>query len=122
MSERRLQQLEDNLSRILDALKTHYAPEHVIVFGSLASGHVTETSDLDLLIVKNTDKRFFDRIREACSFSAPVRGRVRSCTRQRFAAWVEAGECEYRRYCLHGWSRVLRDLEFPARIVAFALP
>ena len=25
---------------------------------------VTETSDLDLLIVKNTDKRFFDRIRE----------------------------------------------------------
>lgn len=64
MSERRLEQLEDNLARILSALKTHYKPEQVIVFGSLASGHVTETSDLDLLIVKNTDKRFFDRIRE----------------------------------------------------------
>ncbi len=64
MSESRLRKLEENLSRILDALKTHYAPEQIIVFGSLASGHVTETSDLDLLIVKNTDKRFFDRIRE----------------------------------------------------------
>jgi predicted nucleotidyltransferase len=64
MSQRRLQQLEENLSRILGALKTYYAPEQVIVFGSLASGNVTDTSDLDLLIVKNTDKRFFDRIRE----------------------------------------------------------
>src|SRR5437764_13574234 len=64
MNERRLQQLETNLGRILDSLKRHYAPEQVIVFGSLASGRVTETSDLDLLIVKETDKRFFDRIRE----------------------------------------------------------
>jgi len=64
MSEGRLQQLEENLSRILAALKTHYAPEQVIVFGSLASGNITEFSDLDLLIVKDTDKRFFDRIRE----------------------------------------------------------
>jgi uncharacterized protein len=64
MSERRLQQLEANLGRILDALKMHYAPEQVIVFGSLASGDVSETSDLDLLIVKDTDKRFYDRIRE----------------------------------------------------------
>jgi predicted nucleotidyltransferase len=64
MSEQRLQQLEENLSRILEALKAHYAPEQVIVFGSLTTGHVTETSDLDLLIVKDTDKRFYDRIRE----------------------------------------------------------
>ena len=64
MNEQRAQQLEETLHRILGALKTHYAPEQVIVFGSLASGNVTETSDLDLLIVKNTDKRFFDRIRE----------------------------------------------------------
>ena len=64
MSQHRLQQLEQNLGRILDALKTHYQPDQVIVFGSLASGNVTETSDLDLLIVKNTNKRFFDRIRE----------------------------------------------------------
>lgn len=64
MSEHRMQQLEGNLSRILEALKIHYSPEQVIVFGSLASGQVTETSDLDLLIVKETDKGYYDRIRE----------------------------------------------------------
>ena len=64
MNEYRLQQLEQNLTRIIAALRTHYQPEQVIVFGSLASGNVTETSDLDLLIVKETDKRFYDRIRD----------------------------------------------------------
>ena len=75
MSAHRLRQLEDNLGRILDALKLHYAPEQVIVFGSLASGNVTETSDLDLLIVKETDKRFFERIRdvvEICDYNIGV--------------------------------------------------
>ena len=41
-----------------------YRPQKVIVFGSLASGNVTDASDLDLVIVKNTSKRYFDRIRE----------------------------------------------------------
>jgi predicted nucleotidyltransferase len=36
----------------------------VIVFGSLASGQITETSDLDLLIVKDTNKGFFEGIKE----------------------------------------------------------
>jgi predicted nucleotidyltransferase len=64
MNEQRAHQLEQTLNSILDALKTHYAPEQVIVFGSLASGEVTATSDLDLLIVKTTNKKFFDRIRD----------------------------------------------------------
>ena len=64
MSNHRLEQLEQTLERILSALEEHYQPEQVIVFGSLASGNVTETSDLDLLIVKETDKRFFERIKE----------------------------------------------------------
>jgi uncharacterized protein len=64
MNKHRLQQLEETLERILSALKLHYHPEQVIVFGSLASGQITETSDLDLLIVKETDKGFFERIKE----------------------------------------------------------
>jgi predicted nucleotidyltransferase len=64
---RRSDRLQENLSRILDSLREHYAPEQVIVFGSFASGEVSETSDLDLLIVKKTDKRFFDRIKEVVS-------------------------------------------------------
>lgn len=60
-------ELQENLARILAALRAHYHPEQVIVFGSLASGNITETSDIDLLVVKQTDKRFFDRIREVVS-------------------------------------------------------
>jgi predicted nucleotidyltransferase len=61
------QELQENLDRILEALKLHYHPEEVIVFGSLASGNISEDSDIDLLIVKDTDKRFWDRIREVIS-------------------------------------------------------
>ena len=68
MNIERRQQLESNLERILAALKAHYQPEQVIVFGSLASGQISETSDLDLLIVKETDKRFFERVRDVITF------------------------------------------------------
>jgi predicted nucleotidyltransferase len=60
----RRQQLQDTLERILTALKAEYHPEQVIVFGSLASGQITETSDLDVLIVKKTSKQFFERVKE----------------------------------------------------------
>ena len=61
------QELQETLDRILEALKAHYHPEQVIVFGSLVSGNISENSDIDLLIVKDTDKRFWDRIREVIS-------------------------------------------------------
>jgi predicted nucleotidyltransferase len=60
----RRQQLENTLERILSALGANYHPEQVIVFGSLVSGHITETSDLDLLIIKETSKPFFERVKE----------------------------------------------------------
>jgi predicted nucleotidyltransferase len=59
----RRQQLQDTLERILTALKAGYHPEQVIVFGSLASGLITDTSDLDLLILKKTSKGFFERVK-----------------------------------------------------------
>lgn len=38
-----------------------YRPEKIILFGSYAYGEPTEDSDVDLLIIKNTDKRPIDR-------------------------------------------------------------
>lgn len=38
-----------------------YKPIKVILFGSYAYGEPTEESDIDLLIIKNTDKRPVDR-------------------------------------------------------------
>lgn len=46
-----------------------YQPERIIVFGSFARGDTHELSDLDLIVIKETDERFFDRIgrvRDAC--------------------------------------------------------
>ena len=62
--DRRRQQLQSTLERILAALRAKYHPEQVIVFGSLASGQIRETSDLDLLIIKKTSKAFFERVKE----------------------------------------------------------
>ena len=67
--------LQQNLDKILIALKEGYNPDEVILFGSLASGAVTSTSDLDILIVKRTDKKFFERIKEVvrlCDYNVGV--------------------------------------------------
>lgn len=72
---KRKRRLQHNLEQILAVLKTKYYPEQIILFGSLASGDVTPTSDLDLLIVKQTDKRFFERIKEVitlCDYDVGV--------------------------------------------------
>src|SRR3990167_9196632 len=40
-------------------------PKAIILFGSAARGEAGEDSDLDILVIKETDKPFTDRIREA---------------------------------------------------------
>lgn len=39
-----------------------YDPERIMVFGSLARGDLHEDSDIDLLVVKRTDRPFLRRI------------------------------------------------------------
>ena len=46
---------------ILEKLLTGYAPQKVILFGSYAYGDPTPDSDIDLLIIKETQERFIDR-------------------------------------------------------------
>jgi len=41
-----------------------FNPEKVILFGSLARGTWDETSDIDLIIVYQTEKSFMDRLKE----------------------------------------------------------
>jgi predicted nucleotidyltransferase len=67
MNDDRPKKLQDNLDRILTALKISYQPQEVILFGSLVSGEITEDSDLNLMIVKETEKGFFGRIRDVVS-------------------------------------------------------
>ena len=42
----------------------HDDPEKIIVFGSLASGEIHEWSDIDLVVVKQTDLPFLQRLHE----------------------------------------------------------
>ncbi len=44
------------IEEILDQIITHYTPQKVILFGSYAYGQPDEESDIDLLIIKDTDK------------------------------------------------------------------
>lgn len=48
-----------------------YDPEKIILFGSAARGENDRTSDIDLLIVKRTRKRFLDRLKEVIEILRP---------------------------------------------------
>jgi predicted nucleotidyltransferase len=60
----RHQKLKQALEQILHTLISQYKPEKVILFGSMASGDVGEWSDIDLLIVKETDLPFLQRLKQ----------------------------------------------------------
>jgi len=70
----RLERLESELDRWLPLLITHEEPEQIIVFGSFCSGELSEWSDLDLVIVKETQSPFLDRIRQVLELLRPQVG------------------------------------------------
>ncbi len=47
--------------KIAKRIEEQYKPKKIILFGSYAHGEPTQDSDIDLLIIKNTDKRPIDR-------------------------------------------------------------
>ena len=49
------------IQEVVERIKTEYQPEKIILFGSYAYGTPNEDSDIDLLIVKDTDKGRVDR-------------------------------------------------------------
>lgn len=63
--------LEAELKRYLPLLREHYHPERVLLFGSLARGVASDWSDIDLVIVKETEKRFLDRTKEVMQLLKP---------------------------------------------------
>jgi len=75
MINKREKALKENLERIIVDLKEKYDPNKVILFGSYASGKINNFSDLDLLIIKDTKSKFFDRLREVtkiCNYNIGV--------------------------------------------------
>ena len=67
----RERELRDELQRIVIRIVSEYQPEKIILFGSLAHGDVHEDSDIDLVIIKKTKKRFWDRQKEIARLVKP---------------------------------------------------
>ncbi len=55
-----LKTLHDVTNRIVE----RYGPEKIILYGSYGTKRSRDDSDIDLLIVKDTDKRFIERVSE----------------------------------------------------------
>ena len=55
------------IERVVKDLMGYY-PEKIILFGSAARGDTDEYSDIDLIVVKETDQRFVQRLVDVTSF------------------------------------------------------
>lgn len=57
-------ELENELTRIVSVLINKYDPLKIILFGSLVSGNIHEYSDIDLIVIKKSQRNFYERLEE----------------------------------------------------------
>jgi predicted nucleotidyltransferase len=62
--------VEKSLDILLDALK-RYHPQKVILFGSAARGEADAESDLDVLVIKETQESFVNRLEAMANLCPP---------------------------------------------------
>ena len=55
---------EADLDWLVGRIRDGYQPEKIILFGSLARGETHEWSDIDLIIVQDTDASYGERVKE----------------------------------------------------------
>lgn len=70
-SRLRALELHAELRRWVEVLKSKYNPQMLILFGSFSQERIKRWSDIDLIIVKETDKPFFERIKEVLLLLKP---------------------------------------------------
>src|SRR2546422_10887086 len=58
----------------MEILIREHEPEKLILFGSAAQGEIHEWSDLDLVVIKRTDKPLLERIEEELRLVRPKVG------------------------------------------------
>ena len=64
--------IRTRIEQAVDLLKAHYQPERIVLFGSWAYGEPSSESDVDVLIVKQTDQPFHRRWAEVYQLVQPV--------------------------------------------------
>lgn len=82
---------ESRIEQLVEALK-RYDPEKIVLFGSYARGDLDAHSDLDVVIIKKTDKRFVERLVEAAGYlDLPISVDLFVYTPEEFQAMAECG-------------------------------
>jgi len=71
---KRFSDLNAELKRWIEILIKEYDPEGIFLFGSFARGEIRDWSDIDIIIIKKTSKRFLDRIKEVIMILKPKVG------------------------------------------------
>ncbi|MBL7123919.1 MAG: nucleotidyltransferase domain-containing protein [Actinobacteria bacterium] len=61
MNTTRLKELNKELDRIVDIIIKKYNPIKIILYGSIPSGKIDDWSDIDLIVIKNTDKSLSEK-------------------------------------------------------------
>ena len=74
VEEKRQALLHNELQRWLPLLINFFDPERIILFGSLNRGQVTEWSDIDLVIIQDTNLPFLKRIQQVLRLLHPKVG------------------------------------------------
>lgn len=68
-------EIQDFIKNAVEKIKKSYTPEKIILYGSYAYGKPTRDSDIDFLIIKNTQERPIDRrvkIRKIVDVRKPI--------------------------------------------------
>lgn len=60
------------ITQVVERLKARYQPERIVLFGSWAYGTPSTDSDVDLLIIKQTDQPFHRRWTEVYQLIHPL--------------------------------------------------
>jgi hypothetical protein len=66
--------LRQELARFIDIVVEHMQPEQIFLFGSLAAGHVSEWSELELVVIADTDLSFDERTQQVLRSVRPQTG------------------------------------------------
>ena len=70
LAEKRKKKLEEELKLLIPKI-IKAEVEKIILFGSLSHGNLHKTSDIDLIIVQKTEKRFLERLDEFYKYLNP---------------------------------------------------
>jgi len=72
--ERRREHLQSELDRFIRIVAARLQPERIVVFGSFATGQVREWSDLDIVVVADTELPFYARLDQVFRLVEPQVG------------------------------------------------